>query len=62
VTKRAQEIIDYNLFLGPDDLWHAVQVEPVAETCRDESECEWQPWCRIEGRCKRNPKSVDSAK
>lgn len=21
--------------------------------CRTEQDCGWQPWCRIEGRCKR---------
>jgi hypothetical protein len=22
-------------------------------SCKDERDCGWQPWCRIEGRCKR---------
>lgn len=25
----------------------------AAARCATEQECGWQPWCRIEGRCKR---------
>lgn len=48
---KGQEVLDFNLYLGPDDLWRAVEVPP--QQCRTEQDCGWQPWCRIEGRCKR---------
>ena len=43
---RAREMLDFNLYLGPDDIWREIKAP-----CKDESECSMQPWCRIDGRC-----------
>ena len=47
----AGDVADFNLSLGPEDVW-ASPLPPV-RGCRDESECEMQPWCRIDQRCHR---------
>lgn len=30
--------------------------------CANEQQCGWQPWCRIEGRCKRNAQGASQEK
>lgn len=42
---------DFELKCGPDDKWAGKRIKPTP--CREERDCEWMPWCRLEKRCKR---------
>ncbi len=43
MTRKAQEVLDFNLYLGPDDQWHSHPIFKPLEQCGCETGCKAQP-------------------